>query len=409
MTYTRRYVDDFLDRAMAHLPAFMITGPRACGKTTTASRRAASTLRLDVPAQAALFGGDPDATLARLEPPVLIDEWQEAAQSLAAVKRAVDSGQGAGRFLVTGSTRGRLQGATWPGTGRLTPVRMYPMTRGEALSSDRAASFVDRLFAADLDAGQLTGAPTVFDYLPMAVSGGFPEAMEQPDDLRTAWFAGYVDQLVGRDLPEIAPVREPQKVAEVLRAAALSTAGIPTKQTLARAAGVDHRTLDRYLDLLVEVGIVDRLPAWNGNRLSRMSKAPKIHLTDTGLALHLVGADTDSLLDDGDLRGRILETFVTAQLRPLLRMGRYPVTAHHLRDSDNRHEVDLMLESSRGRIVGIEVKAAADVTPRDARHLAWLRDQIGESFRCGVVFHTGDLTYQISDHIWAAPIAAIWS
>lgn len=409
MTYTRRYVDDFLDRAMEHLPSFMITGPRACGKTTTASRRAASTLRLDVPAQAALFRGDPDATLARLETPVLIDESQEEPQSLAAVKRAVDTGKGAGRFLVTGSTRGRLQGATWPGTGRLTPVRMYPMAEGEIRSSDRAPSFLDRLFEADLEAGQLGAAPTIFDYLPMTAAGGFPEARGMPDDLRSTWFSGYVDQLVGRDLPDIAAVRDPQKITAVLQTAALSTSGIPTKQTLARTADVDHRTVDRHLDLLTEVGIVELLPAWGQNRLARMSKSPKVHLTDTGLAMHLIGADAEVLTGDGDLRGRILESFVVEQLRPLLQLGRHPVTAHHLRDTDNRREVDLVLESRRGNVVGIEVKAAAGVTPKDTRHLSWLRDQIGDSFRCGLVLHTGDLTYQVSDRIWAAPIAAIWS
>jgi predicted AAA+ superfamily ATPase len=407
--YLRRYVDDYLDRAMDHLPAFMITGPRACGKTTTAARRAASVLSLDDPGQASLFAGQPDVVLGSLEPPVLIDEWQEAAESLGAVKRAVDASSGAGRFLITGSVRARHTGVTWPGTGRVTPVRMYPLARGELVAAGRAASFVERLFAREIAVGRLTDAPTIFDYVSFAVAGGFPESVHLPPDLRGDWFDGYVEQLVGRDVGQIADVREPRRLESLLRALALSTAGTPTKAALARASATDHKTMDRYSELLEELGIIERLPAWGTNRLRRMIKLPKVHLVDTGMAAHLARADAASVLRDGELRGRLLESFVTAQLRPLLRIGASRATAHHLRDADNRREVDLVLEDRSGQIVGIEVKAAAGATPKDARHLVWLRDAIGDDFRCGVVFHTGDTAYPVTDRVWALPIAAIWS
>jgi uncharacterized protein len=407
--YLRRYVDDYLDRAMDHLPAFMITGPRACGKTTTAARRAASVLSLDDPGQASLFAGQPDVVLGSLEPPVLIDEWQEAAESLGAVKRAVDASSGAGRFLITGSVRARHTGVTWPGTGRVTPVRMYPLARGELVAAGRAASFVERLFAREIAVGRLTDAPTIFDYVSLAVAGGFPESVHLPPDLRGDWFDGYVEQLVGRDVGQIADVREPRRLESLLRALALSTAGTPTKAALARASATDHKTMDRYSELLEELGIIERLPAWGTNRLRRMIKLPKVHLVDTGMAAHLARADAASVLRDGELRGRLLESFVTAQLRPLLRIGASRATAHHLRDADNRREVDLVLEDRSGQIVGIEVKAAAGATPKDARHLVWLRDAIGDDFRCGVVFHTGDTAYPVTDRVWALPIAAIWS
>lgn len=407
--YTRRYVDDYLDRAMQHLPAFMITGARACGKTTTALQRAGSVLRLDAPADAALFAGDPDATLERLPAPVLLDEWQEVPASLAAVKRAVDAAPVPGQFLVTGSARSRHTGTSWPGTGRMTPVRMYPMAEGEKNASADAAAFIERLFASDVEPGRLPNAPTIYEYVDMVVSGGFPQATALPDEFRSAWYAGYIAQLAGRDLPDIAAVRDPQKVVATLTALALSTAGTPAKTTLAQAVGVDHRTLDRYIDLLTEVGVVDVLPAWGGSRLANLGKSPKMHLTDTGLAAHLAGVDAESLLVDGDLRGRMLESFVAAQLRPLLALGSSPIAAAHLRDANNRHEVDLILEGRRGKVVAIEVKAAAGADRKDAAHLTWLRDRLHADFVAGVVFHTGNLSYAISDRIWAMPIAAMWA
>ena len=73
-----------------------------------------------------------------------------------------------------------------------------------------------------------------------------------------------------------------------------------------------------------------------------------------------------------------------------------------------RHEVDLLLEGPGGAVVGIEIKAANAVKPQAARHLEWLRESLGQSFKRGVIFHTGDSTYPLGDRIWAMPIASIW-
>jgi len=407
-SYTRRYVDDYLDRAMPHLPAFLITGPRACGKTTTAVRRGAAVVRLDRPEESELFSGQPDAYLARLARPTVIDEWQVSPESMGAVKRAVDAGAGPGSFLLTGSVRARYLSPLWPGTGRLIPVRMHGLTQGELVASERSASFVERLFSGEILEGELMSAPSVFDYLELAVSGGFPEAIALPDDLRQSWFDGYISQLVGRDLVELSDLRAPQALLRLLRASAVNTAGIPTMATLAEATAADYRTVSRYLDLLEEVGIVERLPPWSSNRLSRLVKLPKLHLTDTGLAMRLLGMDAVAAVHTGDVRGRLLDSFVLAQLRPLLGVGSRNVSAYHLRDSTGRHEIDLLLESAAGEIVAIEVKSAAVVHPSDARHLEWLRDRHSESFRAGIIFHTGSMSVPVSDRIWAVPVASIW-
>ncbi|WP_159618425.1 ATP-binding protein [Ruania rhizosphaerae] len=408
-TYTRRYVDDYLDRAMEHLSAFLITGPRACGKTTTALRRGASILRLDRPEEADLFAGQPDAYLSRLDRPTVIDEWQVSPESMGAVKRAVDAGAAPGSFLLTGSVRARQTSSVWPGTGRLIPVRMHGLTQGELTGSlPRAETFVDRLFEGDVEEGAIQDPPSVFDYIALAATGGFPEAIALPDDLRRDWFDGYVTQLAGRDIAEIADLRSPQALVRLLRALAANTAGSPTTTTLAEATRADHRTTMRYLDLLEEVGIAERLPPWTSNRLSRLVKLPKLHLTDTGLALRLLGLDAETASRTSDARGRLLDSFVAAQLRPLLGIGARNVTPHHLRESSGRREIDLLLESLAGELVGIEVKSSATVRKADARHLEWFRDMHGEAFRAGIVFHTGSMTVPLSERIWAMPIAAIW-
>lgn len=407
--YTRRYVDEFLDGAMQHLPAFMLVGPRGCGKTTTAARRAESIVRLDEGAQAELFEANPRRHLAELDPPVLIDEWQVVPESLVAVKHLVDSEQGAGRFLVTGSVRAKIKLDPWPGTGRITPIPMFGLTRGELLASEPALSFIDRLFSGDLPVGAVPDAPSVFEYAELIAAGGFPEAMSMPSAYRSSWYEGYVELIASRDVAEIATIESPRLMRRLLRAAALNSAGLPTVQTLVESVGASRPTVERYVNLLEELSLLQRIPRWESNRLKRMVKTPKLHLTDTGLALWLAGLGADALLRDSNMLGRLMDSFVLMQLRPLFRLTGRPVDAYHLRDANGRRKVDLILESQRGEIVVIEVKATGKVTRKDVRHLEWLRDEHPEEFVRGVIFHTGETAGEISDRIWSLPIAAIWS
>jgi predicted AAA+ superfamily ATPase len=394
---------------MPELPAVMLAGPRGCGKTTTALRRAKSSLRLDRPEQADAFRAAPDAILAAQAEPVLIDEWQNAPESLGAIKRAVDTGTGGGRFLVTGSVRSRLSAEGWPATGRIVPIVMYGLTQGEIEQSPAATAGVTRLFAdSDPDTGTLADAPTLTDYVSMAVRGGFPDAVRLSDLARSAWYEGYIEQLIHHDVSELDIVRNPTAMSALVRAIALNTAGIPSIAVLSEAANIDQRTTKSYLDLLESLRIIERLPAWGTNRLNRLVKSPKYHVIDAGMAAQLAGDDRKGLLANGTRLGRIIDTFVTAQLRPLLRLNAPAISAYHLRDKNGGREVDLVLESASGQIVGIEIKAANTATPSDAKHLAWLRDELGPTFIRGIVAHTGPMTFPLGPKLWAIPIATLW-
>jgi predicted AAA+ superfamily ATPase len=126
--YVPRLVDGMLADLLAQLPAIMLVGPRAAGKTTTARRLARSVVRLDQAGQAAAFRADADVALAAFDEPVLLDEWQEVPEVLGAVKRAVDDDPRAGRFVLTGSVWADMSAATWPGTGRVVRIPLYGLT-----------------------------------------------------------------------------------------------------------------------------------------------------------------------------------------------------------------------------------------------------------------------------------------
>ena len=179
--------------------------------------------------------------------------------------------------------------------------------------------------------------------------------------------------------------------------------------TLDEAAGINRRTSRAYVHLLTDVGAIAELPAWSSNRLKRLTRGPKRYIADTGLWGATVGADSALVMNDGNLLGRLIDTFVTNQLRAEAVVDPNRPQLHHLRDREGRHEVDLIADLGARGIVGIEIKAHSAPSPRDARHLAWLRDQLGDQFKAGALLHTGPARFRLGERIDAIPICTLWS
>jgi uncharacterized protein len=196
--------------------------------------------------------------------------------------------------------------------------------------------------------------------------------------------------------------------ADTSRCSALSTAGLPADTTLTEAAGLNVRTVQAYDRLLVNLSLLDLVPAWESNRLSRLVRRPKRYLTDPALALAAARIATDDVYRDPDLLGRLLDTFVVAQLRPEVDLLQPRGRLHHLRTESARQEIDLVIDIGGRRVIAVEVKASSAPSVRDARHLAWFRDELGAPFVRGILFHTGRLPFELGDRIWALPIATLW-
>ena len=408
--YVRRFLDDQLTDALRVHPAVLVVGPRASGKTTTARRYAASVVRLDRPAEAAAFHADPDAALATFDGPLLLDEWQEVPGLLGAVKRAVDDGSPPGRFILTGSVRADLDSDTWPGTGRLIRLNMWGLSEREIVENTAGASPLAILTErGPMGLAAPTAPPDLPGYIELALRGGFPDvALRLEGPGREQWLASYIDQVLTRDAAHISG-RDPARLARYFEALALNSAGIVSDSTIFGAAAVDRRTADAYELLLANLFVLDAVPAWLTSRLSRLVKTPKRYLTDSSLVAAALRMDRRSVLRDGGVLGRVLDTFVAAQIRSELPVSGLQPRLFHLREKNGRHEVDLLAELGGDRVIAFEVKASAAPNRSDAAHLEWLRERLGDRFVAGLVLHTGPSAFSLSDRVAAVPIASLWT
>lgn len=389
-------------------PAVLITGPRGSGKSTSAGLIADVTLDLSLPQVRDAAYDDPDSLLASVDGVVLIDEWQEEPGILGAVKRSIDKVgyKDSKRFVIAGSVRARNQTQTWPGTGRIMEVRMYGLTQAE-MAGDSRYNPVDFFFSAeppqfarsDMSQG---------DYLERIVAGRFPEVLDTHGRDKSRWFSSYVERLVDRDALQVSDKRiRPANLRTVFKSCAARTGQQLNKTATATDAGVNVRTADHYINLLEDLSIIIRVPAWNAKPLRRVTQSPKVHLTDTGLACYALNADEMRLREESGVRGQLFESYVAAEIAAHIETAQEETHQFHFRDQNSRYEVDVILEQFN-RIVALEVKSGVRIKPDDVRGLMYLREKLGERFHYGAVLCCGETPYRLSDRIWALPISSLW-
>jgi predicted AAA+ superfamily ATPase len=288
--------------------------------------------------------------------------------------------------------------------GRMAIVRLHPLAQCEI--ERKRPSLLERLFGAGfkMRSFERLGAALA----ERIVAGGYPAALKLPAGRRRArWYEAYLEAIVQRDVRELARIASLDAVPRLLAAAAAQTARLVNVSDLAAPFALSRPTIRDYLTLLSRVFLLEELPPWHTNRLSRLVKTPKLHLGDTGLACALLGADAAALKADRALLGQLLETFVFQELKRQASWHEQALAFHHFRDRDG-YEVDIVLEQGAHAVAGIEVKAAATVTAADFRGLRKLKDAAGRRFACGVVLYDGAMSVRFGEGLFAVPIRALW-
>ena len=406
----RRNIETPVRLALADTPVVLINGARQTGKTTLAQTIATGTgaryFTLDDSATLSLAAADPAGFVRNLSGPVVIDEIQKVPSLFPAIKLAVDQNRQPGRFLLTGSanvmTLPRLSESL---AGRMDVIPLFPLSAGELAGV--VEGFVPRLFAGTVaESKQPSESENLLSRL---TRGGYPEAIQRvADDRRAVWFASYISTILQRDVRDLARVDALHSLPHLLKLLAARASGLLNLADVARDAGLSHTTLTRYLVLLETVFLVHRLPAWSRNLGRRLVKAPKLHVVDSGLACHLMGADARRLSEDRQMLGRLLESFVVGELRKQVSWTDPRTALYHFRTATGS-EVDAVLEKPDGSVAAIEVKASATVAASDTAALRALRDQLGGQFRSGVVLYLGNQLVPAGDKLWLVPVPVLWA
>ncbi|HTQ76559.1 MAG TPA: DUF4143 domain-containing protein, partial [Burkholderiales bacterium] len=188
-----------------------------------------------------------------------------------------------------------------------------------------------------------------------------------------------METLVQRDVRDLARIGSLDAMPRLLAIAATQTARLLNVSSLAGPLQLSRPTIRDYVTLLERMFLIEELPPWHSNRLSRLVKTPKLHLADTGVACALLGVDADALTADRSLLGQLLETFVLQELRRQASWHEARLSFFHFRDRD-QVEVDIVIERGAQAVAGVEVKAAATVRNADFRGLRKLRDAAGARF-----------------------------
>lgn len=399
-----------LEESLADSPVVLIHGPRQCGKTTLAREAGISGghayRSFDDDNLRAAAEADPIGLVDSLPDRVVLDEVQRVPGLFAALKMAVDGDRRPGRFLLTGSANvllvPRLADSL---AGRMEILRLHPLSSAEL--ARRESTLLGSLFAGKPPETSGQGSRMGESLAEVLASGGYPAALARAAPRRrAAWYRDYIETLVQRDVREMARISSLDVLPRLLSLAAAHTATLLNVADLAAPFQLSRPTIRDYMTLLRRIFLVDELPAWHHNRLKRLVKTPKLHLGDPGLATALLGLTPAALWKDRTMFGRILETAVFQELRRLACAEEESVSFHHFRDKDGA-EVDIVLESA-GRIVGVEVKAAATVTPRDFSGLRKLTAAAGDRFSLGIVFFDGDTPLVFGDSMVAIPFRELF-
>ncbi len=415
--FYKRHIKSRLHELLDDFRIVYLTGPRQSGKSTLvreiAREKGFGYHTLDDTALLASAQSDPHGLLASLPAPLVLDEFQIAPGLINAIKMISDAADGRkGLFLLTGSSdifRSAQVQESLP--GHMARVELYPLSQAER--SGGRQNPIDWLFDGtfeNMPCKQLD-RKSLADLL---LEGGYPEAIEKSPRSRSVWFASYTEGRLLKDFENMHHVKGDYhtKLSALIR----NLAGLPGNMikyaNIASDLSQDDKTVKRYMEILELMFIIRRIHPYLRNSSKRtVIGMPKLHFLDTGLACHLLGLKKPDRLHLSQFFGGLVENFVFCELLKHAAWSEEEAAFYHFRDT-NRHELDLVLERSDGRVIGVEVKASMSVKPEDFSGLSVFAEYAGDRFLRGVLYYSGDtiLPFRIKNRVFhALPISSLWS
>jgi hypothetical protein len=409
-----RRVLDVARQRMTESAVLALQGARSVGKSTVLASIAAEhevgIIDLDNSAQAEVVAAAPDDFVLGAKP-VCVDEYQRVPELLQAIKGELNRHHAPGRFVLTGSTRfDSLPRATQALTGRIQFLDILPFSQGEITGVHE--DFLDvAIHEPELLLGRPPSTTTRSEYAERVCRGGLPIAIGLNERGRRRWFDSYLAQTLSGDLPELGGVRRLDALGRLFDRLAGHTGRLLNVSAAAKVLELEGRTADNYTQLLCDVFLLRRLPAWGRTLRPRVGKTPKLHLVDSGLAAHMLRLTPAKLaqLDPASLTefGHLLETFVTGELLKQASWHADVREVAHWHTHDDQ-EVDFIIETYDGGVIGFEIKARGKAVTKDLVGLRLLRELLGDQFRAGFVLNTGQHVGRLEDRIYTCPIDRLW-
>lgn len=347
MRCIRRELERQVARAARGFPALILTGPRRAGKTSLLRRLypGASYFLLEDPDVVARLRADPQGFLDSVRTPAILDEVQNVPEVLAHVRSRVDrQPRRTGQWLLTGSQEAPLmRGVSESMAGRAAVLQLLPLSSRES--------------------------PRV-----TLLHGGYPEAVARPAHARL-WFSSYLQTYLERDVRAITAVRDLATFRRFLALLATRHGQVLNRSALAAPVGVSVPTISQWLGVLETTAQILIVPPFYENLGKRLIKSPKIYISDSGLACHLLGIDTAAELAKSPFLGALFEGFIASEIVKTQVNAGSRRELYHFRDEQGL-EVDFLVPGRGGSISLVECKAARTVTPAMAAAMERLAEAI---------------------------------
>jgi len=412
-TMIRRHITEHLLQALGDTPAVLVNGARQTGKSTLVQsaevmKQGRQYLTLDDPGVLSAAKGDPNGFIAGLNTPATLEEVQHVPELLPIIKVAIDQQREAGQFLLTGSANVMLlPKLSESQAGRIEVLTLWPFSQGE-LKGVREG-FIDALFSKQPRwSGGLSGIRRD-ELFEKVLAGGYASVVTRNTlARRKAWFQSYLMTTLQRDVRDLMNVADVTAMPRLLSVVAARAGGLLNFSDLSRTLTLPQTTLKRYFALLEATFLVQLLRPWSSNLGQRLIQTPKVYLDDAGLLAHLLGLTVERLKVDATLAGGVLENYVLMELRKQSAWSDMQPELFYWRTAAGQ-EVDVVLEDSAGRLVGLEIKAGATLGGGDVRGLQAMASAVGKRWVRGVVLYTGTEVIPFAVNLHALPVSHLWT
>ena len=415
--YYNRLVEKEIELKLKTSGAVVVAGPKFCGKTTTCMLYQKSYVKLNTKQSITMARMNPKGVL-NGEKPRLIDEWQKAPDVWNQVKDDLDFEYQFGKYILTGSsTPADKTEVHHSGAGRITPVKMRPMSLWESKESKGTISLMDLFDGKNNYPWDMNDEISLNDIAFLICRGGWPISVQAPKEIAIEITKNYYNGLFVFEDCENERFRNkrPDVLRMILRSyarhisteASISTIISDVRQSNERT--MDPKTFADYMEALKDLYILEDLPAWNPNIRSKTSirSTPTRHFIDTSIACRSLGVSPNDLMRDLESFGLFFEDFAVRDLS--IYANSIGGLVSHYRDNTGL-ECDAVLHLEDGRWGAIEIKLGGDdLIEHGANSLKTLRNKIIEkseeqapSFLM-VLTATGG-TYQREDGVYVAPI-----